>query len=192
LLDLKMPTKPKERKRVVFVAHCLLNQNAKVAEFARYPGVVSPIVDLARKKGYAIEQLPCPELLAMGITRWWSTKEIYDNPGYRRHCAELAKFTANVIERYSKNGFDVRLIGLDGSPSSGVRFTGTSEPIWGGRPHASIEEFKSVPGKGVWIEELEKELQRRGLPLPKATGVPMDDPHFQMEKSVEEIEEFLE
>lgn len=187
-----MPAKSKEKKRVVFVAHCLLNQNAKVAEFARFPGVVSPIIDLARKKGYVVEQLPCPELLAMGITRWWTTKEIYDNPGYRRHCAGLAKFTADMIERYSKNGFDVRLIGLDGSPSSGVRFTGSSEPIWGGRPRASVEEFKLVPGKGVWIEELEKELLRRGLALPKATGVPMDDPAFVMEKSVKEIEDFLE
>ena len=97
-----------------------------------------------------------------------------------------------MIERYSKNGFDVRLIGLDGSPSCGVRFTGTSEPIWGGRPRASVEEFKLVPGKGVWIEELEKELLRRGLAFPKATGVPMDDPTFVMEKSVKEIEDVLE
>lgn len=189
-----MPRKKKQdaQKRVVFVAHCVLNQNAKVAVFARYPGVVSPIVDLARQKGYAIEQLPCPELLAMGITRWWTTKDIYDNPGYRRHCAGLAKWTADVVERYAKNGYDVRLIGLDGSPSSGVRFTGTSEPTWGGRPNATVEQFKIVPGKGVWIEELEKELKRRGLAFPKATGVPMDDPTFSMEKSVREIEQFLE
>jgi predicted secreted protein len=189
-----LPRKKKQdaQKRVVFVAHCVLNQNAKVAVFARYPGVVSPIVDLARQKGYAIEQLPCPELLAMGITRWWTTKDIYDNPGYRRHCAGLAKWTADVVERYAKNGYDVRLIGLDGSPSSGVRFTGTSEPTWGGRPNATVEQFKIVPGKGVWIEELEKELKRRGLAFPKATGVPMDDPTFSMEKSVREIEQFLE
>jgi len=169
-----------------------LNQNAKVAEFARYPGVVSPIIDIARKKGYVIEQLPCPELLAMGITRWWTTKEIYDNPGYRRHCSGLSKFTADVIERYSKQGYDVRFIGLDGSPSCGVRFTGTSEPTWGGRPRASVEEFKLVPGRGVWIEELDKELRERGLRFPKATGVPMDDPKFVMGKTIKEVEEFLE
>jgi predicted secreted protein len=104
----------------------------------------------------------------------------------------LAKWTADVVERYAKNGYDVRLIGLDGSPSSGVRFTGTSEPTWGGRPNATVEQFKIVPGKGVWIEELEKELKRRGLAFPKATGVPMDDPTFSMEKSVREIEQFLE
>jgi predicted secreted protein len=184
---------PKARKkRVVFFAHCLLNQNSKVAEFARYAGVVSPIVELARERGYVLEQLPCPELLAMGITRWWTTKDIYDNPGYRRHCATLAKSTADVIERYFKKGYDVRLIGLDGSPSSGVRFTGTSEPTWGGRPRAAVEEFKIVPGKGVWIEELEKEIRHRGLPFPKATGVPMDDPAFNMEESVKEITAFLE
>ena len=128
----------------------------------------------------------------MGITRWWTSKDIYDNPGYRRHCAGLAKFTADVMERYMKRNYDVRLIGLDGSPSSGVRFTGTSDPIWGGRPQATPEQYKIVQGKGIWIEELEKELERRGLPFPKSTGVPMDDPAFSMDKSVKEIEKFLE
>lgn len=182
-----MPTRP----RVAFLAHCLLNQNAKVAEFARYPGTVSPVVDLLRRHGYEIEQLPCPEILAMGMNRWWTSKDIYDNPGYRRHCATLARFTADVIEQYTRRGYDVALVGLDGSPSSGVRYTGYSEPAWGGRPQAKLEDYRIVPGKGVWIEELEKEIQRRGLPLPRATGVLMDAPDFEMERALRELEEFL-
>lgn len=178
-------------RRVAFVAHCLINQNAKVAEFARLPGVVSPVVDLLRERGYAIEQLPCPETLFMGLTRWWTTKDIYDNPGYRRHCRTLAKSTADVVEKYHRDGYDMILIGLDGSPSSGVRYTGTSDPIWGGRPDARKEEFKMVPGKGVWIDELEKELAERGVPLPKSTGIPMDSNDFSMESSLEELSTFL-
>ena len=169
----------------------MANQNAKVAEFARLPGVVSPVIDLLREKGYVIEQLPCPEILANGITRWWTTKDIYDNPGYRKHCRSLATFTADVIQRYYKEDYDIVLIGLDGSPSSGVRFTGTSEPIWGGRPNAKIEEYKIVPGKGIWIEELEKELNSRGIPFPRASGIPMDSPEFDMSNSVAELRTFL-
>ncbi len=180
-----------QRRKVAFLAHCLLNQNAKVAEYARYPGVVHPVVDLLKQNGYQIEQLPCPELTFMGVNRWWQTKDQYDNPGYRRHCRFLAQFTADVIEKYMREGCDVVLIGLDGSPSSGVRYTGRN-PNWGGRPNATPEQFQIVPGKGVWIEELEKELQRRGLQLPRATGIPMDTPDFDMQKSIAELKAFLE
>ena len=181
----------KSGRKVAFVAHCLVNQNAKVAEFARLPGIVSPVIDLLRSSGYVIEQLPCPELLFNGVTRWWTTKDIYDNPGYRKHCRSLAKFTADVIERYHRDRYEVVLIGLDGSPSSGVRFTGTSDSIWGGRPDARIEEYKIVPGRGVWIEELAKELDERGIPFPRASGVPMDSPDFDLGRSVAELATFL-
>jgi predicted secreted protein len=177
-------------KKVAFVAHCLVNQNAKVAEFARLPGVVYPVVDLLRQAGYVIEQLPCPETLFMGLTRWWTTKEIYDNPGYRRHCASLAKFTADVAERYHRAGYEIVLVGLDGSPSSGVRFTGSSEPVWGGRPNARLEEYRIVPGRGIWIEELLRELYSRGIKV-RATGIPMDSPDFDMDRSVEDLARFL-
>lgn len=180
-----------KKQKVAFVAHCLLNQNAKVAEFARFPGVVKPFIDILREKGYVIEQLPCPEILAMGLARWWTTKEIYDNPGYRKHCRELAKYTADIIERYHKSGYEILIVGLDGSPSSGVRFTGSSEALWGGRPNAKIEEYKMVPGKGVWIEELEKELLSRGIPFPKATGIPMDSLDFDLEREVNEFRKFV-
>jgi predicted secreted protein len=180
-----------QRKKVAFVAHCLLNQNAKVAEFARLPGVVSPVIQKLKQNNFIIEQLPCPELLAMGLTRWWTTREIYDNPGYRRHCRNLAKFTADLIEDYHKKGYEIIIVGLDGSPSSGVNYTGSSEPIWGGRPNATVEQYKIVPGRGIWIEELEKELNSRGIPFPKATGIPMDSPDFDMEKAIEDFDQFL-
>ncbi|MDG6898705.1 MAG: hypothetical protein JRN24_03095 [Nitrososphaerota archaeon] len=177
----------KKLKRVAFVAHCLVNQNAKVAEFARLPGVVTPIVDLLRERGYVIEQLPCPETLFNGLTRWWTSREIYDNPGYHKHCRSLARATADVIEKYHKEGYELALVGLDGSPSSGVRYTGVSEPVWGGRPQAKIEEFRMVPGRGVWIEELEAELKERGIKFDLATGIPMDSNDFDMPKSVKEL-----
>jgi predicted secreted protein len=47
---------------VAFVAHCLLNQNAKVDGGARTAGVYSPLVEELRAHGWRIEQMPCPEL----------------------------------------------------------------------------------------------------------------------------------
>jgi hypothetical protein len=52
-------------RKVAFIANCLLNQNAKVCQGAHYPGVVSPVVQALRVRGYVLQQLPCPELAFM-------------------------------------------------------------------------------------------------------------------------------
>ena len=53
-------------RKIALVANCLLNQNAKVCEGARYRGVVSPVVDALLSRGYQLQQLPCPELAFAG------------------------------------------------------------------------------------------------------------------------------
>ena len=81
---------PDSSRRVAYVAHCLVNQNAKVSEFAKCAGVVAPLVERLRANGYEIQQLPCPEMSYLGVVRWWQSREQYDTPGYRRHCRALA------------------------------------------------------------------------------------------------------
>jgi predicted secreted protein len=51
---------PLSRQKVALLANCLLNQNAKVCEGAHYRGVVSPVVEALRTRGYTLLQLPCP------------------------------------------------------------------------------------------------------------------------------------
>ncbi len=70
-------------RKVALVANCLLNQNAKVCQGAHYPGLVSPVVEVLRKRGYVLQQLPCPELAFAGVRRWWAVYEQYDTPAYR-------------------------------------------------------------------------------------------------------------
>jgi predicted secreted protein len=177
--------------KVAFVAHCLANQNAKVDEYAKCPGVVTPVVERLRAHGYRIQQLPCPEMAFLGVNRWWQGKELYDKRNYRRHCRTLARFVAPAIEEFHERGYDIVVVGLDGSPSSGVRLTG-STPTWGGRPESDETDYAIVPGMGVWIEELKAELEERGIPWPRATGIAMDSPDFDMDESVAELESFLE
>jgi predicted secreted protein len=59
------------RRRVAFLAHCLLNQNAKVDEGAKSPALWEPVVALLRERGYMIRQMPCPELAFGGVRRFW-------------------------------------------------------------------------------------------------------------------------
>jgi predicted secreted protein len=178
-------------RKVALLANCLLNQNAKVCDGARYRGLVNPVVEALRSRGYLLQQLPCPELAFAGVRRWWAVYEQYDTPAYRAHCRRLAQGIAPLIEQYLRRGDEVILIGLDGSPSSGVRFT-SSKPDWGGRPNRPEDDWDIVPRRGVWIEELEAELARRGLPPLPATGWALDMGRFDEAGSRRDLEQFLD
>jgi predicted secreted protein len=178
-------------RKVALLANCLLNQNAKVCQGANYPGVVSPVVEALRSRGYHLQQLPCPELAFAGVRRWWAVYEQYDTPAYRNHCRQLAAAIAPLIESFIRRGDEVILIGLDGSPSTGVRFT-SSQPQWGGRPNRPQDDWDIVPGRGIWIEELEMELARRGLPRIPATGWALDMGRFDEAGSRSDLEQFLD
>jgi predicted secreted protein len=179
-----------QTRKVALLANCLLNQNAKVCQGANYPGMVHPVVEALRSRGYLLQQLPCPELAFAGVRRWWAVYEQYDTPAYRKHCKQLAEAIAPLIESFIRRGDEVILIGLDGSPSTGVRFT-SSQPQWGGRPNRPQDDWDIVPGRGIWIEELEKELERRGLPKIPATGWALDMGRFDEAGSRSDLEQFL-
>jgi predicted secreted protein len=178
-------------RKVALLANCLLNQNAKVCQGAHYPGPVSPVVKELRSRGYLLLQLPCPELAFAGVRRWWAVYEQYDTPVYRAHCRRLAQAIAPLIEQHLRRGDEVILIGLDGSPSTGVRFT-SSRPDWGGRPNRPDDDWEVVPRRGIWIEELEAELARRGLPALPATGWALDMGRFDEAGARRDLEEFLD
>jgi predicted secreted protein len=178
-------------RKVALIANCLMNQNAKVCDGARYRGMVNPVVQALLSRGYRLQQLPCPELAFAGVRRWWAVYEQYDTPAYRDHCKRLAQAIAPLIEQYLCRGDEVILIGLDGSPSTGVRFT-SSKPDWGGRPNRPNDDWDIVPGRGVWIEELVAELARRGLPPLPATGWALDMGRFDEAGSRRDLEQFLD
>jgi predicted secreted protein len=178
-------------RKVALIANCLLNQNAKVCQGAHYRGLVSPVVAALRRRGYLLQQLPCPELAFAGVRRWWAVYEQYDTPAYRDHCRRLARAIAPQIEGYLRRGDEVILIGLDGSPSTGVRFT-SSAPDWGGRPNRPQDDWHIVQRRGIWIEELEAELASRGLPPLPATGWALDMGRFDEAGAQRDLEEFLD
>lgn len=167
--------------RVAFVAHCLLNQNAKTAGGARCPGVYSPLVELLREHGWTIQQMPCPELAFAGLNRFWAVKEQYDTSAYRRHCRRIARGVADAIAFHVARGHEVAVIGLEGSPSMGVVIT-SSDPERGGRPEWPEGAPELAPGRGVLVEELLRELEERGIPLPRATGIDHQLPDYDVER----------
>ena len=159
---------------VAFVAHCLLNQNSKTDGGARCPGIYSPLVDLL-----------------LGMHRFWLVKDQADTLAFRRHCRRQAKVVAGAIAVHVERGTDVVVIGVEGSPSMGVRITSASAD-WGGRPDKGDDDYPLVPGRGIFSEELVAELAERGLGDVRASGIEHQLPSYDEAAEREQISTLLE
>jgi predicted secreted protein len=148
-------------RTVCYLAHCLLNANAKVDEGARSPGVSVAVLALLRERGCTIRQMPCPELAFGGTRRFWAVREQYDTPAFRAHCRALAAPVAERIRADLDDGARVVIIGIDGSPTMGVELTASSDE-WGGRPDKPRdEEYPVTAGRGLFTETLLETLADR-------------------------------
>jgi predicted secreted protein len=176
---------------VAFVAHCLLNQNSKTPGGAVCPGVYSPVVEELRAKGWQLVQMPCPEVTFTGLNRFWAVREQYDTIAHRRHCRRIVGPLADAITAHIERGDDVVIIGVEGSPSLGVRIT-SSDPARGGRPQWPDGAPELAPGRGIFVEELLGAVADRGVPEPRAIGVTEALPDHQPEGERAELRGLLE
>jgi len=151
-----------EGAKVAFIAHCLLNQNAKVIGGAQRPGMWEPVIDLLVDEGWTIRQMPCPELAFGGTRRFWWVKDQADTPRFREHCRRLAGMVAGVMGPSLESGDDVVLVGVDSSPTMGVDFTPTSD-TWGGEPNIGVDDSRLIYGRIA--------LAAKGLTMPRRTGI---------------------
>jgi len=136
--------------RIVLVAHCLLNANAKAEGSAWYAGVHAVIGDLAGR-GYSVIQLPCPEILHMGPGRELLDPAIFETAEYQELCASLADTVAEEVDRYQRVGVKtVAVVGIEGGPSCAV-----FEP--------RRDEFDEESKPGVFTLELRKRLEPQGV-----------------------------
>jgi predicted secreted protein len=142
-------------KKIAIVAHCILNQNSVVNGLERVEGAFNEVVGVILKKNYAIIQLPCPEMLYLGIDREGRTKEEYDTEEYRGLCREILKPIIKYLKEYSKEGFKFILIGIEGSPTCGIFKTVTKEGLmdWSG---ILMEEFlKMLEDSGIYLKKID-------------------------------------
>jgi predicted secreted protein len=150
-------------KKIVFIAHCILNQNAISDGTADFPGTDEAIVGRLLKAGVGIVQLPCPELNCLGLDRGdpegATSPVIEENTRIRGAMGETApaRILAGLVERvvfeveqYTKHGFNILgLVGINRSPSCGVDTTS----------RCNQEE----PGRGVFMEALRTAFADHGL-----------------------------
>ena len=176
-------------KKIVFVSNCLLNANNKVLEFARYPGMFTQVVQTLDKYGIGLIQMPCPEVLHMGNQRWWHSRNLYDNAGFRRLCRTLAEQMADYMENYAIVGYDVVAVrACDGSPTCGVSVHSHYE---NGGGHPAEPERSLREGPGVYTQELLSAVEARGLAMPPVYGLKMDDRDKTNQQILDEFDAFI-
>jgi len=105
-------------KKVMFVAHCIINQNARINSCAYTPAAIPKITECLQEREIGIIQMACPELGCLGLGRG-GPEEIYDQlstPGARRYLRGLAESVVYQTKQYQKQGFRVLgVLGIDGS-----------------------------------------------------------------------------
>lgn len=155
----------KRSKKIVVVAHCLLNQNSISDGTADLPSQFNKIVNLLIENEIGIIQLPCPELLCLGLARKDETganNELpYENTRIRTlmekdENKELLRSRAREIvkqlEDYIKYDFQILgILGVNRSPSCGIETT--------------TIDCKETEGRGVFMQILEDELLKQGIKI---------------------------
>ncbi len=162
-------------KKVILVAHCLLNPNTQVLGSAENKGPAKEVLELAEKHDYGIIQLPCPEIGLYPADRKPKTREMYDTPEYRRICRSYAEYVVKLLNKLREIGVrPIGVIGVKYSPSCGVNFTLVGHS-WATR--------RKNRGIGIFMQELREKLHENEYDIP-FVDFDFDNP----EESIKKIE----
>ena len=153
-------------RKLVVLAHCILNQNAKLDRCAHCAGAVREVVEVLLDEGIGIVQMECPEMLHLGLERQTDpaaspSVEAEDTRIARRMEEDAAqviveRIAQNVVAQiadYQRHGFSlIGLLGINGSPSCGV------ETTW--------RDDHEPAGYGQLVAALARRLEAQGLAIP--------------------------
>ena len=153
-------------KRVIFLAHCILNQNAISDGTAGYPAAHADVVRALLDAQVGIVQMPCPELCCLGLNRGdprgaerpvvgenTRIRAALDAPEAAAKLDRLVDHVMLQIREYRRHGFTiVGIVGVNRSPSCGVDTTSDHD--------------RELPGQGVFLARLTAALDAASLSVP--------------------------
>ena len=186
--------KDKRSRKVVFLSHCILNENTRFLGGACRPGCVSEIVTQCVEKNIGIVQIPCPEQKAWGGVIKRLLLMAYGAKGTFLYTCRyiaiplillytkwiygwMARQTAHQIKDYLDSGFSLHgVVGIDGSPTCGVSQTLDFKKSFELLAHININTVTNVDankvvheclinGKGLFIKALQTKLKREKIDI---------------------------
>jgi len=207
--------------KVLFLAHCLLNENTRYLGGAFCGGVNHEVLDLLKNSNVGVVQTICPERVAWGGVY---KKKVFPLPGIGRFgpiyrfCALclpgfmfwlnwkmrwVARYTACEIEDYVRNGMTVvGFVGVAGSPACGVtRAPDLKEYFaWSSRvdagnvsreQHNAVIEGVTRRGAGAFVKYLRRYLGRKRISIPFFEYDLWDEMHGRKNAVIEELRAHL-
>lgn len=142
--------------KCVFLSHCILAQAVRANGLAKYyPAAIKPVVQFCLDHDINMMQMPCPETMcaAGGLGREPHGKGWYESRGLRETSSAIAVDQAAYVKTLIDGGNQVlAIIGMEFSPACATTFLSKGRAIYRDR--------------GIFIEELQKELDRLGLEIP--------------------------
>ena len=195
VLKLTQRLKDARTKKVVFLSHCILNENTRYLGGACRGSCVREIVEQCLAADIGMVQMPCPEQLAWGGVSKRFLLSAYGAKGmlpfrfrriflplaiaYTRFVyRQIAKQTAKQIEDYLDSGYSViGVVGVDGSPSCGLGKTLDLRESFDSILNFEVESLTAAQmnaivrqslkdGGGLFTTALKEELGRRGIDVP--------------------------
>ena len=181
-------TKDERGKRIFYVPHCVLNENARWTGIAYRKGCIDEIVDELQKNDIAIVQMPCPEQLAWGGVIKQDSLRIMCTKGTLRYILRklsfwkfyikslivynaLAKRIVKQIKDYIDTGHEVvGIMGIKGSPSCGLNVALNLKQTWEYfaampleklSPRMYFEQNFMMPDSGLYVKALMKHLEKQ-------------------------------
>ncbi|MEM5767697.1 MAG: CD3072 family TudS-related putative desulfidase [Bacillota bacterium] len=153
-------------KKIVFIAHCFLNQNSISDGTAVCPAAFKEVSDFFLNADIGIVQMPCPEFCCLGLDRGnihgAESLAVVENTRIRTEMkkdssntklTKLADYVVQQILEYDKYGFEiVGIIGANRSPNCGVDTTSDNN--------------EEISGMGLFIEEIFHQLSRENISIP--------------------------
>lgn len=152
-------------KKIVFIAHCFLNQNSISDGTAVCPAVCRELVECLMNANIGMVQMPCPELCCLGLDRGNAdgagSPVAVENTRIRAALKQekadqltlLAGGVVRQILEYHRFGFEILgIIGANRSPSCGVDTTS--------------DRNEEVEGMGLFMEELSRMLSENRISVP--------------------------
>ena len=153
-------------KKIVFIAHCLINQNAISDGTAVYPAAFTDLINLLMQNDIGIVQMPCPELCCLGLDRGnpsgAKSPVLIENTRIRiamqqkepnEKLQKLIDYVMLQISQYRQHGFKIiAIIGANRSPNCGIETTS--------------ENNQEVQGMGLFMAEIAKQLNANRIKIP--------------------------
>jgi uncharacterized protein YbbK (DUF523 family) len=190
--NLFLQIKDKRSKKVIFLAHCILNENTRYLGGACRGGCLIEIINQCIENDFGIVQIPCPEQMTWGGVIKRLLLMAYGAKGTILYSCRyiiipliliytkfmswfISEQIARQIQDYLDSGFLVHgIVGIDGSPTCGVNKTLDFKKSFEvlaciNIDSVSIEDANKVVleclrnGKGFFIQALQKKLNRRGI-----------------------------